>query len=376
MDRDTRARVSPDETVPRINDIDGIEVVDDTEHEEEPWNVLPFKYAITSYGADYPVDGLVKRMSESDIFIPAFQRSFIWTFTQSSRFVESLLLGLPVPGVFFSREPDTHRLFVIDGQQRLRTLQYYYDGVFADGRVFALSGVQPEFRGVTYKKLEPEDRRRLDNSIIHATVFWQEQPSEDQSSIYHVFERLNTGGVQLTPQEIRACIFHGEFQELLAELNHNKTWRQIYGQPKRDRMRDQELILRFLALYFSSEKYTQPMKGFLNAFMGKNRELSTSTSADMKRVFEGALTAVYRAVGKRAFKPKRPLNAAVFESVMVGVARRLDQGAIIDHKGFLERYEALVQSDSYESVTETGTARAESVSKRIHLATEAFADVK
>ncbi|MGH9366222.1 MAG: DUF262 domain-containing protein, partial [Thermoanaerobaculia bacterium] len=93
------------ETAESINDDQVIDdpLGDDTE------DVLPFRYAITSYGADYPVDGLVKRIAAKDITVPIFQRGFVWTFKQASRFIESLLLGLPVPGIFLSKEPDTHK---------------------------------------------------------------------------------------------------------------------------------------------------------------------------------------------------------------------------------------------------------------------------
>lgn len=74
--------------------------------------IMPFQYSITSYGADYPVDGLVKRMEQGDIYVPAFQRHFVWPLKTSSRFIESLLLGLPVPGIFLSRDEDTKKLLV------------------------------------------------------------------------------------------------------------------------------------------------------------------------------------------------------------------------------------------------------------------------
>ena len=87
--------------------------------------IIPFQYSITAYGADYPIDGLVKRISDGSIFLPPFQREYIWDRKRASRFVESLLLGLPVPGIFLSREEETNRLLVIDGHQRLRTLEYF-----------------------------------------------------------------------------------------------------------------------------------------------------------------------------------------------------------------------------------------------------------
>ena len=101
------------------------EEIEDSTGDED----LPFRYAISSYGADYPVDGLVKRLKEGTIYVPPFQRSYVWSVRDASRFVESLLLGLPVPGVFLSKEEGTNKLLVIDGQQRLRSLQFFYDRV-------------------------------------------------------------------------------------------------------------------------------------------------------------------------------------------------------------------------------------------------------
>src|SRR5690242_3394413 len=194
--------------------------------------VLPSNYSITSYGADYPVDGLVKRMEQADIIIPrfsvepedeqstvGFQRDFVWTKSQADRFVESLLLGLPVPGIFLVKEMNGKHL-VLDGQQRLKTLQSFYDGVFL-GKEYVLENVQEKWTGKTYKSLHADDRRRLDDSIIHATIVRQDEPTEDQSGIYLIFERLNSGGTFLQPQEIRVALYHGAFATLLGRLNEN-----------------------------------------------------------------------------------------------------------------------------------------------------------
>jgi len=338
--------------------------------------VVPLKYEITSYGADFLIDGLVRRLRDGDIFIPAFQRGFVWTHPQASRFIESLLLGLPVPGIFLSKDFDSQRLLVIDGHQRLRTLQFFYDGVFAEtGREFALRGVQTQFEGLTYKALRDEDRRRLNDSVLHATVVKQEAPPEDDSSIYYIFERLNTTGTPLLPQEIRHCIYRGEFNDLLHELNHNVAWRSVYGRIDR-RMRDEELILRFLALYFHAEHYQRPMKEFLNRYMASNRHLTLQPASELTRVFGTTIDVINDALGRRAFRPVRALNAAVFDSVMVGVARRLDKGDILDKKGLADSYDELQAIEKFQESTQKSTADETSVKQRLELATKAFADVR
>src|ERR1017187_5287511 len=100
-------------------------VIDDSETEE-----VPAQYAITSYGADFSVELIVQRLGKEIIFFPPFLRRFFWTLTQASPFIESLLLGLPVPGVFLSKEDKTGRLLIIDGQQRLRSIEFFVSGLF------------------------------------------------------------------------------------------------------------------------------------------------------------------------------------------------------------------------------------------------------
>jgi len=337
--------------------------------------VVPFKYSITSYGADYPVDGLVKRISQGDIIIPKYQRGYVWSLKEASRFVESLLLGLPVPSIFLSKESETSKLLVIDGQQRLLSLRYFYEGMWpSTRREFALKGVPSKFEGVTYKSLGQDDRRRLNDAIVHAIIVKQDEPSDDSSSIYHIFERLNTTGVSLTPQEIRTAIHHGEFSDLLNDLNAVDEWRAVYG-PVNKLMRDQELILRFLALYFDGEHYSRPMKGFLNSFMGRNKHLSVLKQNDFRATFIPTIQVIHQSIGKRAFRPARALNAAVFDAVMVGIARRLNRGAVSDLETLEQRYIAVLKDPQFLAVAERATADEESVSKRLKLATAAFADV-
>ncbi|GCE93155.1 hypothetical protein NIES46_12040 [Arthrospira platensis NIES-46] len=348
--------------------------------EDSDEELLTFKYSITSYGADYPVDSLVKRMKNGSIYVPTFQRGYVWDHREASRFIESLLLGLPVPGIFLAKEQDTQKLLVIDGQQRLKTIQYFYDGVFEPNqKEFSLTKVAHKFDGLTYQTLSEEDRRRLDDSIIPATIVKQDEPSDDNSSIYYIFERLNTGGQQLKPQEIRACIYHGEFNNLLAELNYHQYWRDIYGSPKPDkRMRDQEMILRFLALYFEGDNYQKPMKGFLNDFIGKNRHLHRYDKSEIQLAFIRTIETAYDIWGVRAFKPKNQINAAVFDCIMVGLARRLEKGSIKDKESLDTNYQNLFKSQNFLDVTvnSSRTTEKSTVEKRLEQAINAFKNVQ
>jgi len=358
------------------------EPVDDLDELNE---VLPTTYSITSYGADYPVDGLVKRLDQADIIVPlfsldpeagqstvGFQREYVWTKPQADRFVESLLLGLPVPGIFLVKEANGKHL-VLDGQQRLRTLQAFYGGLF-QGKEYTLEHVQDKWKGKTYKTLHADDRRRLDDSIIHATIVRQDEPTEDQSSIYLIFERLNSGGTFLQPQEIRVALYHGNFASLLSKLNFNSDWRTLYGN-KSARLKDLELLLRFFALHFHSGSYRRPMKDFLNRYMASNKSLEVQSEAELRSLFESTAAAIHKHIGHRAFRLKNAVNAAVLDAVMVGVAARLTAGPMTQPEQLAEAYKGLLLDQAFLNATTRSTADEESVKTRLRLSREAFAKV-
>lgn len=371
-----RAATSQDELEPE-------EVVDDLDEASE---VIQYTYTITAYGADYPVDSIVKRMEAQDVVVPrfswepgddsqivGFQREYVWPRPKADRFIESLLLGLPVPGIFLVKEP-SGRLLVLDGHQRLFTLSSYYQGVI-NGVEYRLDNVQTQFVGKRYRDLDVEDRRRLDDSIIHATIIRQDEPTEDQSSIYLIFERLNTGGVNLQPQEIRVALYHGEFVRVLRTLNDNLEWRKLFGNKSR-RLKDMEMILRFFAFYYHTQHYRAPMKDFLNRYMASNKGLGRQSEGELTAVFEETTSLITETIGPRAFRPVRAVNAAVIDSVMTGLARRLSAGPIKKGDQVVEHYNTLLKNRDYWNAVETGTSQEANVATRLDLATKAFATVK
>lgn len=346
---------------------------------------VEYKFDLTFYGADYPVDGLVKRLGRSDIVIPsfdpanelafeveAFQRKFIWTKSQCDRFVESLLLGLPVPGIFLVQQSDK-RLLVLDGQQRLLTMKAFYEGVLRK-KEFALEHVQAQFQGKTYKSLDDDERRTLDDAIIHATVIKKTAEDQDLSSIYTLFERLNSGGTRLSPHEIRVALAPGELMQLVRNLNEAPAWRAIFGAPSKN-LKDHELILRFIALMFSPSEYASPMKDFLTGYARRNQNLEHESAELIERTFVGAIETIAEALGDKPFRISKALNAAIFDSVMVGIARRLMAKAPVDLADLASAYHALLKDDDYQYAVGKATARDDQVKNRLNLATKAFKDV-
>jgi uncharacterized protein with ParB-like and HNH nuclease domain len=336
-------------------------------------------FSISSFGADYTVDGLIKRLEKNQIVVPKFQRRYVWDVKKASRFIESLIIGLPVPGIFLSKDAvevgkdnagkTNIPHLIIDGQQRLLSLQKFYKGFFGEKK-FRLTGVCEELNGKTYDELSPDDQGRLDDAIIHATIIKQESPDKDNSSIYMVFERLNTGGMLLQPQEIRACIYHGEFNNLLNELIKVPAWRSLFKK-ENPRMKEQEMVLRFFALYFTHNEYKKGLKFFLNSFMFKNRDLQLYNKNSLTQLFTNAITLIVNAKGNDAFRRGNAVNAALFDSIMIGVAKRFQESEMTVEE-CLEKYDALMRDSAYREYTTNSTADEKPLKERIRLSIEMF----
>jgi hypothetical protein len=150
-------------------------------------------------------------------------------------------------------------------------------------------------------------------------------------------------------------------------MNDYAKWREIYGHPSK-RLKDQELILRFLAFYYLDVKYERPMNIFLNNFMEFHRQLSVKPPEVLRKVFNDTIDVVGSAIGPRAFRPVGTLNAAVFDSVMVAITKRIDAGPIRDLSTVKKQYQALLEDVGYQEAYTRSTADEERVSNRMKLA--------
>ncbi len=345
------------------------EIISDTEHE-----VIPFRYEMTSYGADYPVDSLVKRLRNGNIFVPPFQRRYVWNKSEASKFIESLLLGLPIPGIFLSKENENNKLLIVDGQQRLLTLLYFYDKQFKDGSEFKLLEVQADLEGKDYDSLSPADKNRLDDSIIHATIIKQNEPDDDDSSIYQVFERINSGGRPLSSQEIRACIFYGKHNELLVNLaTTDSSWRNIIRGEHNERLKEEELILRYFSLLLNFHVYKKPMKEFLNVSMAKNRDLEIHSEETLRGYFQPTVNFISDALGDKAFRMQRGVHSAVFDAVMIATTKKLTAGGISSVNKYVKAYNGLLDDNQFKKYCMSGTTDENTIEQRIQIATQKIA---
>ena len=344
-----------------MNVHDSSDIIEEIQSEEEDaLSALPI-YTINSYPTDPTLEVLLNRSKRNEIQIPTFQRGWVWTHTQASQLVESFLLGFPVPGIFLYRKPKTQHLEVIDGQQRLKSIWGFFNGSLPNVNDFYLRDVDARWEGKRYKDLAERDRIRFRDAVLRAIVVEQTDPKDDTSK-FHVFERLNTGGTQLNPQEVRNSAAHGPFNDLFKELNQNPHWRLIFGRDIPDaRMRDVELIVRFQALLESSGKYSKPMKTFLNEFMNKHQKEKSNQPYSER--FVKTVERVVKHLGPRPFHVRRGINAAVFDSVMIAFARSKSTPANID-----DRWKKLLANSCFDEATRSSTTDVDTVKSRLELA--------
>lgn len=369
-------RKSKSKTSPKSAQLDDDDV-EQIDSEEEDRAYSPPSYDIVTYPADFTLEVLVGKLAKNppEIQIPPFQRKFVWSQAQASKLIESFLLGLPVPPIFLYTDPNNIQL-VVDGQQRLKSIAYFFEGYFGpEDRglrpVFRLSGLNERspYNGVTYKELEDKDRtafRKLNDSVLRAFVIKQLNP-KDHTSVFHVFERLNTGGTFLTGQEIRNCVYSGAFNDLLLDMNRLPGWRELFGKTDEDkRQRDVELILRFLALLHASEKYKKPMKDFLSTFMFENQNAEEATLRKYRDEFTETVAAMRKHLGRKPFHIRAGLNAAAFDSVAVAFAKHRTRIPA----DMSNRYDKLKSDSTFEKSISRGTTDAESVNSRMKTAIE------
>lgn len=234
---------------------------------------------------------------------PSYQREYVWTVRTASKLVESLMLNIPIPTMFF-HEVHSGLLEVVDGKQRLTSIWSFIQGEFPDGTPFKLKGLEvyEELNDKTFSDL-PSDlqERLLDYPLNVHTISRQSQPD----FVFEVFERLNMGATQLNEQELRNCIYQGLYTDLLCELSADEHLLGIYRSKQPHlRMKDRELILRFFAMQRTTPAgFKSPIKSWLNEEIRENKDMTPQEAAEMGELFRETIRLVWEVFGDSAFRP-------------------------------------------------------------------------
>lgn len=356
-----------------IEEIDTDELIVEDEGDETPF----VEFDISVAPSDPTLELLSNKVLSGDILVPFYQRKFVWKIEQASRLIESFLMGLPVPQVFLYVNEDD-QLEIIDGQQRIMSVKYFFEGYFNEAdpqgkrQVFKLKGLseRSEYNGKTYAQLTPRDQRRLKNTPLRAIQIKQLKPSLRNDSVFHIFERLNTGGTQLKPQEIRNAVYRGKITDELKQLNDNKHWRQILGVPGPDKnQKDVEIVLRLFSLYTVWSNYEKPMLKYLNNKMDENKDFSSAVAKKFLIRFPEVTKLVAENLA-RPFRPSTVINSAMLEGIMVALLEDEE----ISSAGLKKGYKILSTDDVFVSVLRGATTDTLNVRKRIERAKKVLFD--
>lgn len=305
---------------------------------------------------DLVVDSLIHQIKGGTIFLqplsarPGFQRRYVWTDVLASRLVESILLNVPIPPCYLSQN-DEFELDVIDGQQRLYSIYRYMDNQFA------LVGLEvlKDLNGSPFHKLAPNLQRKLRTHTLRCVAVTNESHPEIK---FDVFQRLNTNTVPLNAQELRNCVYRGSLNELLKEVVTYGPWLRILGRKKPDdRMRDEELALRFFAFRtLGLSKYFTPQKNWLNEAADKGRTYPDGKIMELNGNWETAVdVALLWLAPKECFRripvvKASAVNRALFDLTMQTAARVARADAQSLRKEFRGRYTVLLADAEFSDL--------------------------
>lgn len=325
--------------------IDGIP--DTPEAIERPWDPETIRVATKSFSFRNVLD----MIRDGDLELaPDFQRNKVWKTPQKSRLIESILLQIPLPAFYFAEDSEG-LLRVVDGLQRLSTVQEFVSGNDGDG--FTLTGLEylKDAEGKRFKALPAPWRRRLYNTQIVVHVI---DPTTPTGVKYDIFKRINTGGSPLNHQEIRHCMSKDRSRDFLSRCTHLESFDQATGGGMRDhvRMNDREMALRFCAFILLGEAtYYEHRFRAMDPFLEEATEMlddpervSDHRLEELANQFDSAMTNSYEVFGDHAFRKwpydtdwRSPINRPLFEVwsvVLANYARedvRQRKDAIVAH---------------------------------------------
>lgn len=310
---------------------------------------------------------------------PDFQRDVVWKADDQSRFIDSLVKQLPIPSMCFSLDYKTQHWKVIDGLQRMSSIVKFLSNT--DWRLASLPDIHPSLRGQRNSDLRngDEEQRRLytrveDVSIPVTVIRCDYKQKPHMLYLFTIFHRLNSGGVRLTNQEIRNCIYSGVFNSALKEFDHKDlNWKQVKKRVwgSMDRFRSVEVLLRVLAFGDQRRDYDGNLAKFLNSYMHERMEDSHSSNA-LKPILE-LVAEKARTVLASVASTKLPLM--IVEALLVALYSHRDTLRDRSDGELLDGYRAMLANSTFSDGARYAVSSEANVKQRLEAAVSAFAPV-
>ncbi|MBR5253445.1 MAG: DUF262 domain-containing protein [Bacteroidales bacterium] len=323
---------------------------------------------------------LIEQLENKEIDLqPDFQRSAdVWTDTQKSRLIESILLGLPLPSFYFSEDIITKKLSVIDGLQRLCAISDFILKVNKkDEKPLRLEGLQflKNFEGKTYLDLERPEVKRIKSLKITMNTLRKGTPNDVK---FIIFQRVNTAGVPLTPQEMRHALNQGPAANFIKKLAKLESFKQATNHSVNcKRMQDRDFANRFVAFFIGYNDYGGELDAFLNDKMGELNKMSQEELDNICQTFDETMKCCYEIFGDDTFRKrynkgdrKRPISKAVFDSLSVNIAwlTKEERNLLVSNSEiFKDDLIELFNNSEFNAAISTGTGQKYSVGKRFSL---------
>ncbi|WP_300609878.1 DUF262 domain-containing protein [Trebonia sp.] len=285
--------------------------------------IIELTKRIEFYITEYSVELLALKMRDGSFVVPAYQRNFTWEEPRKWKFIESVIMGLPIPFLFFWEMPDGE-LEIVDGSQRLRTLQ---DFVFGDLRLGDLEQLTA-LSGFTFKDLPQSRQKKIVNRSIRGIVL---NERADDAARLDMFERINTGSKTPRFAEVRRGALAGPFLDLVIELAEWDVFVHLAPMSKaqREERQSEELVTRFFAYGDGLEDYHDRPSDFLFAYSKKMNSVfeEDATRADAcRQLFMETMQFVNR-VFPYGFRKNATGNStprARFEAIAIGSRAALE----------------------------------------------------
>lgn len=353
-------------------------------------------FDLVSSPNDFNALTIVSYMEKGRIVVPFFQRNYVWDIYKASRLIESMVFGLPIPQIYLYAEGNV--LKVIDGQQRLLSLYFFMkrkfpikeklidirdilstensipDKILDNNKYFvdfnlkfkkSTPSILDGYNYNTLDALNEDYKSDFELRTIRNIVIKQIRPQGDRS-MFEIFNRLNTGGMNLRPQEIRMSLYDSKFYRMLIDINKDKSWRKFLGSGSvSPYMQDIEVLLRGFAMLLWGSRYKPSLANFLNDFSAEAQKFDDEKVNKLKNIFEQFVKKVSKF--STVFKVKKKFNIALYEAVFVAACKNsLDGG---DIKELSPKYvRTILKDDEFKEALQEGTTKKVNVDKRMRIA--------